>query len=43
VLGVAAAMWMVAALTFGSGVVVALRMTETLHGPFLTRIIRPPA
>ena len=30
-LGVAAAMWMVAALTFGSGLVVALRMTETLQ------------
>lgn len=29
-LGLAAAMWLVAALTFGSGVVVALRMTETL-------------
>ena len=31
VLGLPAAMWMIAALTFGSGVVVALRMTETLR------------
>ena len=31
VLGVPAAMWAVAALTFASGVVVALRMTETLR------------
>ena len=32
-LGVPAAMWVVAALTFGSGVVVAVRMTETLGRP----------
>jgi MFS family permease len=30
--GLPAAMWVVAALTCASGVVVALRMTETLHG-----------
>jgi len=30
-LGLARAMWLVAAVTFGSGVVVALRMTETLQ------------
>jgi rhodanese-related sulfurtransferase len=30
-LGLPAAMWLVAALTFGSGLVVALRMSETLH------------
>ncbi len=30
-LGLPAAMWMIAALTFGSGLVVALRMTETLR------------
>ena len=30
-LGLPAAMWMIAGLTFGSGVVVALRMTETLR------------
>jgi MFS family permease len=30
-LGLRAAMWLVAALTFASGVVAALRMTETLH------------
>jgi predicted MFS family arabinose efflux permease len=29
--GLPAAMWVVAALTFVSGLVVALRMTETLH------------
>jgi MFS family permease len=29
--GLAAAMWLVAALTFGSGMVAALRMRETLH------------
>ncbi len=31
-LGLPAAMWMIAALTFGSGLVVALRMSETLRG-----------
>jgi hypothetical protein len=30
-LGLSAAMWLVAALTFASGVVVATRMRETLH------------
>jgi hypothetical protein len=30
-LGLPAAMWLVAALTFASGVIVAVRMTETLH------------
>jgi MFS family permease len=30
-LGLAAAMWLVAALTFASGLVVAVRMSETLH------------
>jgi MFS family permease len=35
-LGLRAAMWMIAALTFGSGLVVALRMTETLQG---TRVV----
>jgi rhodanese-related sulfurtransferase len=30
-LGLPAAMWMIAALTFGSGLVVAFRMTETLQ------------
>ena len=29
-LGLAAAMWLVATITFGSGVIVALRMSETL-------------
>jgi predicted MFS family arabinose efflux permease len=29
-LGLAAAMWIIAAMTFGSGVIVALRMRETL-------------
>jgi predicted MFS family arabinose efflux permease len=29
--GLPAAMWVIAALTFGSGVVVAIRMTETLR------------
>jgi MFS family permease len=29
--GLAASMWVVAALTFGSGLIVAARMTETLH------------
>src|SRR5437016_4304208 len=29
-LGLSSAMWLVAALTFGSGLIVALRMTETL-------------
>jgi predicted MFS family arabinose efflux permease len=28
-LGIAAAMWLIAALTFGSGVLVAVRMSET--------------
>jgi MFS family permease len=32
ILGVPAAMWLIAALTFASGIVAALRMTETLHG-----------
>ena len=32
-LGFAAAMWMIAALTFGSGLVVALRMTDTWRRP----------
>jgi MFS family permease len=32
-MGLAAAMWIVAALTFASGLVVATRMTETLRGP----------
>jgi MFS family permease len=32
-LGVPAAMWLVAGLTFGSGLVVAVRMTETLRPP----------
>jgi MFS family permease len=32
-LGLPAAMWVVAALTFGSGLVVAVRMTETLVAP----------
>jgi len=31
-LGLPAAMWVIAALTFGSGLVVALRMSETLRG-----------
>lgn len=31
-LGLSAAMWLVAALTFGSGLVVAIRMRETLRG-----------
>jgi MFS family permease len=35
-LGLPAAMWIIAALTFGSGLVVALRMTETLQG---TRLV----
>jgi predicted MFS family arabinose efflux permease len=30
-LGLASAMWMIAAMTFGSGLIVALRMTETLQ------------
>jgi predicted MFS family arabinose efflux permease len=30
-LGLSAAMWLIAALTFASGLVVALRMTETLQ------------
>jgi MFS family permease len=32
-LGLPTAMWMVAGLTFASGLVVALRMSETLQGP----------
>ena len=38
-LGLPAAMWVIAALTFGSGLVVALRMSETLRGTeaWLTR------
>jgi hypothetical protein len=32
-LGLPAAMWLVAALTFASGVVVAVRMSETLRRP----------
>jgi MFS family permease len=37
-LGLAAAMWLVAALTFGSGLVAALRMSETLvHAPCLPK------
>ena len=35
-LGLHAAMWIIAALTFGSGLVVAIRMTETLPG---TRVV----
>jgi MFS family permease len=31
-LGLAAAMWFVAAVTFGSGMIAALRMSETLAG-----------
>jgi hypothetical protein len=31
--GLAAAMWVVAAITFASGLVVALRMSETLAPP----------
>jgi MFS family permease len=31
--GLSAAMWLIAALTFGSGLVAALRMSETLHKP----------
>jgi MFS family permease len=37
-LGLAAAMWMIAALTFVSGVVVAVRMTETLRGQPMSAI-----
>jgi MFS family permease len=33
VLGLAAALWIVAALTFASGLVVALRMRETMQRP----------
>jgi len=32
-LGLPSAMWIIAALTFGSGLVVAVRMRETLHAP----------
>jgi len=31
--GLQAAIWLIAALTFASGVVVAVRMKETMHGP----------
>ncbi|HVZ34173.1 MAG TPA: MFS transporter, partial [Polyangiaceae bacterium] len=40
-LGLPAAMWLVAALTFASGVVIAVRMSETLRGS--PDRIRPPA
>jgi MFS family permease len=38
-LGLPAAMWLVAALTFASGLVVAMRMRETLRRP--NRVLRP--
>ena len=33
--GVPAALWLVAALTFASGLVAAMRMSETLHQPMI--------
>jgi MFS family permease len=37
-LGLSAAMWLVAALTFASGLVAATRMRETLAAPFFVRL-----
>ncbi len=39
--GLPVAMWIIAALTFGSGIVVALRMTETLHRQSATATVAP--
>ncbi len=40
-LGLPSAMWIVAALTFGSGVLVAVRMTETLRKPQSQTCVEP--
>jgi predicted MFS family arabinose efflux permease len=37
-LGLASAMWIVAAITFGSGVIVAMRMRETLRRMSFTSV-----
>jgi MFS family permease len=43
VLGLPAAMWLVAALTFASGVVVALRMSETMRKATTGQLLAPMA
>src|SRR5205814_10154556 len=41
-LGLSAAVWLVAALTFGSGLITAIRMRETLPKPRATSRASPP-